>query len=291
MSGWICSYRSIWDHPFFKGNGMRVAIWHWLLHKAAWKPAPHTIAGVKCTIRRGEVCFSQQQIQDDTGATRKQVREVLEWLLKRGKAVKIGANERANDGANIRANAKTILVIEKYDEYQSEEPSGANDGANDGATQGPTKEQDNNITTLEANASLSAGADEKDEIVQAVLLFKEFAQRQEWPIIRILSKSRRASLKARLRECGGLDGWRTALEKAATSNLCNGQNDRGWVCDFNFLVKQQTFTKLMEGSYDNRTPNLKAINGGQYDRSAQASDRLQRTVTAAARGTSGQDWG
>ncbi len=156
MSGWVCSYRTIWNHPFFKGHGMRVAVWHWLLHHAAWKDTEHTISSVKVAIKRGEVCFSQQQIQDETGATRKQVRDVLEWLLKNEKAAKIGANERANGGAKVRANAKTILRIEKYEEYQSKKDEGANEKANSRAVSGPTKEQDkqiNNTPVGEAEAS------------------------------------------------------------------------------------------------------------------------------------------
>lgn len=141
MSGWICSYRSIWDHPFFKGNGMRVAIWHWLLHHAAWKETTHKVDKSILRIKRGEVCFSLQQIQDETGATRKQVRAVLEWLIRHEKAAKIGANERANKGANVRANARTVLRIEKYDEYQSGDDRGANERANKGADDGPIKEQ------------------------------------------------------------------------------------------------------------------------------------------------------
>lgn len=161
MSGWICSYRSIWRHPFFEGNGVRVAIWHWLLHHAAWEDTTHRIGAAKITLKRGEVCFSQQQIQDDTGASRKEVRAVLEWLIGTQKAVKIRANERANERASVRANARTILAIEKYEEYQGQGRKGANERANDGADEGPTKEQDkqiNNSVSKETEASASQPA-------------------------------------------------------------------------------------------------------------------------------------
>lgn len=161
MNGWICSYRSIWRHPFFEGNGVRVAIWHWLLHHAAWEDTTHRIGAAKITLKRGEVCFSQQQIQDDTGASRKEVRAVLEWLLRTRKAVKIGANERANGGASVRANARTLLAIEKYEEYQGQDRKRANGEANKGADEGPTKEQDkqiNNSVSKETEASASQPA-------------------------------------------------------------------------------------------------------------------------------------
>lgn len=164
MSGWVCSYRSIWKHPYFKGNGMRVAIWHWLLHHAAWKETPHKIGGSSITVKRGEVCFSQQQIQDETGASRKEVRGLIEWLISTGKASKIGANERANKGANVRANARTLLVIEKYEEYQSAPEDGANERANKGADEGPTKEQDKQINNSSIEESAPSAPGETIEI-------------------------------------------------------------------------------------------------------------------------------
>ncbi len=279
-SGWICSYRSIWKHPFFQGNGMRVAVWHWLLHHAAWKPAQHRAGHVMLTIQRGEVCFSQQQIQDDTGASRRQVRDVIEWLISTKKAAKIGANERANGTANARANAKTILLIEKYEEYQGEKDEGANGTANDAATEGPTKEQVNNYNKIqEDKSSLSSGDDDPpeqpDEIDQAFDAYQMAAEAAGWPQVRIRSKARRSRLKARLGECGGLQGWRAALAKARASPHCCGDNERGWIADFDFLTSASKFAKLMEGSYDKRTPSAPEQGRGRPTSLASIAARRQ----------------
>lgn len=101
---------------------------------------------------------------------------------------------------------------------------------------------------VEAKASLSS----VDDVSAAVSAYNLSAEKSGWPSIRILSKPRRAALLARLRECGGLEGWNIALEKAQASNHCCGQNERGWVANFDFLTRQSSFTKLMEGNYDNR---------------------------------------
>lgn len=42
---------------------------------------------------------------------------------------------------------------------------------------------------------------------------------------------------------------------------------------------------------NSNTPKLKAIQGGQHGTTSNNPDRLQRVITAAAEGTSGQDWG
>lgn len=113
----------------------------------------------------------------------------------------------------------------------------------------------------DANASLSSQDDllvpeakPFDEVAQAVEEYRLAAEQSGWPQIRLLSKPRRSALQARLKDAGGLPGWREALRKAQASSHCCGQNDRGWVISFDFLTTQSKFTKLMEGNYDDREP-------------------------------------
>ena len=65
-----------------------------------------------------------------------------------------------------------------------------------------------------------------------------------------LTKSRKSKLQARLRDCGGLQGFRSALVKIRGSPFCLGDNDRGWKVSFDSLIAEQFFTRLMEGRYD-----------------------------------------
>src|SRR5690606_31060409 len=69
-----------------------------------------------------------------------------------------------------------------------------------------------------------------------------------------LTEERRAKLRQRLADAGGLDGWRAALDKLARSPHCTGQNDRGWRADLDFLLQKSSFLRLLEGRYDPRRP-------------------------------------
>lgn len=134
----------------------------------------------------------------------------------------------------------------------------------------------------EAKASLSSADDAKadahpiDEIAVAVSAFNATAEAAGWPKVKTLSKQRRSSLMARLKECGGLDGWCDALRRArASPHLC-GKNNRGWVASFDFITSQSGFQKLIEGNYgDRQSP--------RYSRETAASDALARRLDAAAR--------
>lgn len=148
----------------------------------------------------------------------------------------------------------------------------------------PEPEPEPYIKEEEPKGSLSSGDDlggakPFDEITEAVKAYNDSAEASGWPQLRILSKQRRASLKARLKECGGLDGWHSALERARGSPHLCGQNDRGWTANFDFLTRQSSFAKLMEGNYDPRiasTAHSLASHGRGMAGSATAAEIADR---------------
>lgn len=66
-----------------------------------------------------------------------------------------------------------------------------------------------------------------------------------------LTDQRRKQLAHRLRECGGLDGWNHAMAKVAASSFLTGKV-KPWRADLDFILQASSFTKIMEGSYDNK---------------------------------------
>jgi hypothetical protein len=100
-----------------------------------------------------------------------------------------------------------------------------------------------------------------DEIKLAFDSYNAAASQSDWPVAQVLSKARRSGIRARLKDAGGLGGWQAALAKARASPHCNGHNERGWTVDLDFLLQAKSFTRLMEGSYDERS--RKTASGSQ----------------------------
>lgn len=75
-----------------------------------------------------------------------------------------------------------------------------------------------------------------------------------------LSQKRKASIKARLKDVGGLDGWSKLLQKVSASPHCTGQNNRGWKADLDFIITESKFINIIEGKYDG--PKFNNGNGG-----------------------------
>jgi hypothetical protein len=90
------------------------------------------------------------------------------------------------------------------------------------------------------------------EIQMAFSLFNDTARRTGIPLAQSLHETRKKKLKLRLRDCGGLEGWKAALEKIEQSAFMRGANDRGWRADFDFILQEKSFTRLLEGFYDNQ---------------------------------------
>jgi hypothetical protein len=89
---------------------------------------------------------------------------------------------------------------------------------------------------------------------EAVRTYNEVATKHHWPKCAKLSRSRRSKLRARLRDCGGLEGWRNALAKAQSSKFLRGETTRtsgheNWRPTLDFFLQETSFLKLTEGGY------------------------------------------
>lgn len=67
-----------------------------------------------------------------------------------------------------------------------------------------------------------------DQIEQAVGLWNALAAECGLSRVKTLTAARRTTLRARLRECGGIAGWREGLGQVRGSSFLLGQNNRGW---------------------------------------------------------------
>ena len=75
------------------------------------------------------------------------------------------------------------------------------------------------------------------------------------PSIKILSDSRKRTIKARLKQLSAEEIFE-AFEKAEASDFLTGKNDRNWTATFDWIMKDTNLAKILDGNFDNRTkPN------------------------------------
>lgn len=111
--------------------------------------------------------------------------------------------------------------------------------------------------------------------VEAVVqLWNELTANSKLPACRGLSETRRKHIRARMKE-HGLGVLRDVFERMAVSRFATGDNDRGWVMTFDWLMESEgNFLKAFEGKYDNRALRATGTDGrgrtgappkGKYD--------------------------
>jgi uncharacterized protein YdaU (DUF1376 family) len=121
--------------------------------------------------------------------------------------------------------------------------------------------------------------------------YNQAAKRCGWPEVQKLTKPRISALNARIKDVGGIDGWRSAIDRAEASDFLCGRTDTGrgpFFASFDFLTKPANFTKLMEGTYDNRN-RLSGTPRGPSNRADAALANIARIAGLSQ--ASGDDWG
>jgi hypothetical protein len=79
--------------------------------------------------------------------------------------------------------------------------------------------------------------------------WNSFAEVNGLPRVLVLSDARRKKAASRLKRYPDIRLWQRAFANIRGSPFCLGQNDRGWKADFDFLLQDKSFSRLIEGSY------------------------------------------
>jgi len=113
---------------------------------------------------------------------------------------------------------------------------------------------------------LRADRASRTETDEAYTLWVPVAYELSIPDPGFLNSERRSELAARLAECGGIEGWKLALENLRAAEFLRDDDDpskpKHWV-NLKNLCKSENFIGLMEGRYaERRSPQSRSADGG-----------------------------
>lgn len=116
------------------------------------------------------------------------------------------------------------------------------------------------------------GIAEKPDCEAVIKMFNSVCAKL--PEVKKLTAPRRAAIKNRVAEVG-LSGLENIFGMVAQSHFLNGENDRGWTADFDWIMKPANFIKILEGKYKNSN-NAKQLPAGKgrYE----VSDTLKQKI-------------
>lgn len=138
------------------------------------------------------------------------------------------------------------------------------------------------VTRVEDKTSNSEIEPQKKEgdaqMRDALEAYSAMAERTGLAVPRVVTAARRARLQAVIRE-HGLPTFLEAVSKVGSSSFCRGENERGWKADLDFILQAKSFTKILEGHYDDRQPAVRA--GPKPETPADVAARLLSEMRSA----------
>ncbi len=255
------------DEPFSEREA-----WLWMISEAAWKDREKRIGKVVVTLHRGQLAHSTRYLSDTWRWSHAKVRRFLNRVAERDMIVR-------ETGTGV-----SVISIVKYDTYQfSAKPSGTEaaqkrHSSDTNEKKGIREEGKEEESALSEHMTSQAAEDipnrekaqKRAEVEAAVTRYNAAAKKAGWPEAKRITPNRSKQIRARMAECGGLDGWEAALVRAFKSDFCRGRSRNPWTgFGLDWLIKAANFTKLMEGNYDNRDREIggQSPNGqsGYYD--------------------------
>jgi DNA-binding MarR family transcriptional regulator len=228
------------------------------------------------------ICWpSQEQLADDTELSRHSIMRALDQL----EEMDLITRERRHRKDGSRSSDLIIIDLSRTEQRSSQQRSTQQQPKSHSATAEPIIEP-----SLNRNSAQRIKRDSDED--EAVKAWNDLADDLSLPKVQRMTETRRRKLAARLRDCGGLDGWHAAMAKIRGSPLCRGEVG-AWRADFDFVLQESSFVKLMEGKYDDKSPGRHASPGtaSAADNNRQANRERLRAIVEEAERRENEDGG
>jgi hypothetical protein len=273
MRSFYLMHRGWMDTPALGGRRdafCRRAAWAWLIEEACWADRRVSIKGSTVTLQRGQVGHSLRFMAAAWKWSRSAVERFIERLKTEtmietatdmGQFIITICNYDSYQTLSSQTGTATETVTEagsRQDRDRTETNDNEGNEVNKGMkSQGATHPSSAEPTTASSGADILPGAMVirlPDPLQEAAAAWNAMAAMCGLTQVKVrsLNGTRRESLRLRLKECGGLDGWRKAIGQIPGIDWMIGKGERGWKADFDFVLQRKSFTKLIEGAYANR---------------------------------------
>lgn len=282
-----------------RGSFSRYEAWQDLLMMACHAPSEWMNKGRKVTLGVGQLGGAYSFLADRWNWTVKQVRGFLEKLIGDTMVEKEAPEDVKNDdqlhsrtsseplpkkGKQSNNLVQTITIC-NYSTYQvaaeiHEIQKGQAKGkrrASEGhdSSNKETREQDRSPIGDSSSAAPSDPpqfdlGDQPAKLTasvaarEAFAIYNATAKKCGLPIARVFDKGRAKDLALRVKDAGGLEGFRQAMANIERSAFLRGQTDKPFKADLNFVCQRSSFIRLLEGGYGNGAHSQGAAAGGKY---------------------------
>ena len=198
---------------------------------------------------------------------------------------------------NLNETVKNIIA--EYEEkngtlYYSNEKHNENENNNENNNENENENENENDVSYHDSYNDSCNdtfATKKETIhpQEIIDLFNSICV--SLPSVRSLSQARKKAINARLKTYS-LDDFKRCFEIAESSSFLKGDNNRNWIANFDWLIKDANMPKVLEGNYANKVSQISQAKPkqryGDFDPDEAFKMALERSEQTEAK-TAGND--
>ncbi len=227
--GWIKLHRKLVQWEWYDDVNVRLLFFHCLLKSnyedKNWKGQ---------LIKRGSFITSIKNLSKEIGISEMKIRSAIKKLI------------LTNEITIQTTNLNTMITVVCYDLYQSD-----NKQTNKPIT---NKQQTDNkrITTTKEVKNIRSKEVKNNTIVANSVIEYFNGVCVNLPKVIKATDKRKMLVTNRMKEYSK-DDLKKVIDLTAESLFLNGDNNRGWTADFDWLMQKQNFIKILEGNYKNKT--------------------------------------
>lgn len=258
MNGWFKFHRKTFENPMIMKDSDTLSVWVWLLGNATFEEKRVLFGGTERKLKKGELATTTKAIAKELKINESKVNRILK-MLESEKQI-----ERQTTSRN------TLIYIVNWEKYQSDEKQNGKPVTSERQTneeQGTIQQNNDNENTEIITASVK---DINRSDIQTILeSWNELEHYGIKPVKRLKSTTEvYKMLSARIRQYG-LNDVLIAIENVKHSDFLQGKGNKGWVITFDWFVRPNNFSKVLNGNYANRDAKKVSRNNMNSSRQSQ----------------------
>ena len=227
--GWIKLHRKLLDNPVTMKDTDHLAVWIYLLLNASHNEHPALFKGEKIILKPGQLITGRKSIALALHIDESKVERILKSL-------------KSEQQIEQQTSSKNRLIsITNWEFYQQSE-------------QQIEQQVNNKRTTSEqqvnTNKNIKNDKNERKDICQNILdLFNKICC--SFGRVKNVTKNRAETITDSLKTYS-VDDFEKVFKKAEQSDFLKGNNNRNWSANFDWLIKEDNMTKVLEDKYDSK---------------------------------------
>lgn len=230
MEGWIKVYRQMLDNPIVCKDSDHIAVWIYLLLNATHTEYDTLFKGKRITLQKGQLITGTISISKKIKINKDKVQRILKKF------------EIDKQIEQQTSNKNRLITILNWDKYQITDKQ-------------VDKQVINNCETTDKQVITNKNIKNEKNVDKYNSLVEIYNFNcPNLPKVQKITDKRKTAINKFLKEYTK-EQFIEICRIANNNDFLMGKNDRGWKADFDFLMKVDKATSILEGKYGNITQN------------------------------------